>query len=72
VLWEIKTHRFDTYSDFTRRREIEREVEQIYRERAAAVDCGYDFVIGVSTQAHADALIEADFSLNVVVTGCNR
>ncbi|MFY2558080.1 DUF6310 domain-containing protein [Corallococcus terminator] len=72
VLWEIKTHRFDTYPDFIRRREIEKELEQIQRERTAAAACGYDFVIGVSTQAHKDALIEADFSLNVVVTGCKR
>lgn len=72
VLWEIKTHRFDTYPDFIRRREIERELEQIQGERTAAAACGYDFVIGVSTQAHKDALIEADFTLNVVVTGCKR
>jgi hypothetical protein len=72
VLWEIKTHRFDTYSGFIRRREVEKELEQIQRERTAAAACGYDFVIGVSTQAHKDALIEADFSLNVVVTGCKR
>jgi hypothetical protein len=72
VLWEIKTHRFDTYPDFIRRREIEKELEQIQRERTAAAACGYGFVIGVSTQAHEDALLEADFSLNVVVTGCKR
>lgn len=72
VLWEIKTHQFDTYSDFIQRREIEVELEQIQRERAAAAACGYDFVVGVSTQAHKDALLEADFFLNVVVTGCKR
>ncbi|RKH62479.1 DUF6310 domain-containing protein [Corallococcus aberystwythensis] len=72
VLWEIKTHQFDTYPDFIRRREIEKELEQIQRERTAAAACGYDFVIGVSTEAHKDALIEADFSLNVVVTECKR
>jgi hypothetical protein len=72
VLWEIKTHQFDTYPDFIRRREIEKELEQMLRERAAAAACGYDFVVGVSTQAHKDALLEADSSLNVVVTGCKR
>jgi hypothetical protein len=72
VLWEIKTHRFDTYPDFIRRREIEKELEQIQRERSAAEACGYDFIIGVSTQEHRDALLEADFSLHVVVTGCRR
>jgi hypothetical protein len=40
--------------------------------RDIAMACGYDFVIGVSTQAHKEALLEADFSLNVVVTGCKR
>jgi hypothetical protein len=30
------------------------------------VACGYDFVIGVSTQAHKEALLEADFSLDVL------
>jgi hypothetical protein len=72
VLWEIKTHRFDTYPDFIQQREIEKELEQIQRERAAAEACGYDFVIGVSTQAHKDALFEADSTLLVVVTGCKR
>ncbi|ATB35726.1 hypothetical protein CYFUS_001140 [Cystobacter fuscus] len=72
VLWEIKTHQFDTYPDFIRRREIEKELEQMIRERTAAAACGYDFVVGVSTQAHKDALLEADSSLDVVVTGCKR
>jgi Family of unknown function (DUF6310) len=72
VLWEIKTHQFDTYPDFIRRREIEKELEQMLRERTAAAACGYGFVIGVSTEAHQDALLEADSSLNVVVTGCKR
>ena len=37
VLWEIKTHRFDTYPDFIRRQEIEKELEQIER---GASRCG--------------------------------
>jgi len=72
VLWEIKTHQFDTYNAFIQDREIEKEYEQIRKERAAAVACGYDFVVGVSTQAHKDALIARDPFLNVVVTGCTR
>ena len=72
VLWEIKTHRFDTYPDFIRRREIEKEVEQLTKERDAARACGYDFVVGVSTQVHKDALLEALPGLNVAVTGCIR
>ena len=72
VLWEIKTHQFDTYPDFVRRWEIEKELEQIEKEKDAAAACGYDFVVGVSTQAHKDALLRADRFLNVVVTGCKR
>jgi hypothetical protein len=72
VLWEIKTHRFDTYPDFIRRRELEKEVEQLTKELAAARACGYDFIVGVSTQAHKDALIARIPTLHVVVTGCTR
>ena len=72
VLWEIKTHRFDTYNVFVRDREIAKEYEQIKKERDAAAACGYDFVIGVSTQAHKDALLQRNRNLNIVVTGCKR
>ena len=72
VLWEIKTHRFDTYNDFIRNRELMKEVEQIRRELAAAEACGYGFVVGVSTQAHRDALLEEFPTLAAVVTGCTR
>jgi hypothetical protein len=72
VLWEIKTHLFDTYPDFIQEREIEKEVEQLTKELAAARACGYDFVVGVSTQAHKDALLKVLPSLKIVVTGCKR
>jgi len=72
VLWEIKTHQFDKYNAFVRRMEIQKELKQIERERDIAVACGYEFVVGVSTQEHQKALMEADSSLNVVVTGCAR
>ncbi|WP_375756958.1 DUF6310 domain-containing protein [Corallococcus exercitus] len=72
VLWEIKTHRFDTYSSFIQRAEIEREVKQLLEERRVAQACGYDFVVGVSTQAHKDALQRRNRTFNIVVTGCKR
>ena len=72
VLWEIKTHRFDTYPNYIRDREIEKELEQLHKERDAARACGYDFVVGVSTQAHKDALLAVDPSLIVDVTECKR
>jgi len=72
MLWEIKTHKFDTYPAFIRRREIEKEMEQIREERRAAAACGYGYMIGVSTQAHKEALLREDQFLNIVVTGCKR
>ncbi|MCK8498647.1 DUF6310 domain-containing protein [Myxococcus fulvus] len=72
VLWEIKTHRFDTYSAFIQKQEIVKEYEQIQEEQKAAEKCGYDFIIGVSTQAHKEALLQRDQTLTVVVTGCPR
>ncbi|MBU8897266.1 hypothetical protein KRR26_16750 [Corallococcus sp. M34] len=72
VLWEIKTHQFDAYKDFIRRQEIAKELEQIELEQDAAAACGYDYAIGVSTQAHKDALLRANRFLTIVVTGCKR
>ncbi|ADO69788.1 DUF6310 domain-containing protein [Stigmatella aurantiaca] len=72
VLWEIKTHQFDKYNSFVQSMEIDKELKQIQRERAIATACGYDFVIGVSTQAHKDALLAKAPLLNIVVTGCTR
>ncbi|MDC0710635.1 DUF6310 domain-containing protein [Stigmatella sp. ncwal1] len=72
VLWEIKTHQFDKYNAFVQKMEIDKEIKQIQKERAIAAACGYEFVVGVSTQAHKEALLRRDDSLNVVVTGCTR
>jgi hypothetical protein len=66
------THRFNTYPDFIQDQEIEKEIEQLREERRAAQSCGYDFVVGVSTQAHKDALLFVLPSLKIVVTGCKR
>jgi hypothetical protein len=72
VLWEIKTHRFDTYNAFIQRMTILEELPLLQEERDKAEGCGYGFVVGVSTQAHKDALLAADQSLTIVVTGCKR
>jgi hypothetical protein len=72
VLWEIKTHRFDAYNAFIRRMTILKELPLLQEARDKAMACGYGFVIGVSTQEHKDALLERDFTLNIVVTGCKR
>ena len=72
VLWEIKTHRFDTYNVFIRRQTILEQVPLLQEERDKAEACGYGFVVGVSTQAHKDALLQQDPRLDIVVTGCKR
>ncbi len=72
VLWEIKTHQFDKYNAFIQEIEIKKEIKQLRKERAIAVACGYDFVVGVSTQAHKAALLKEDPFLTIVVTGCTR
>ncbi len=72
VLWEIKTHRFDTYTAFIRERTILEQVPLLREERDIAEACGYGFVVGVSTQAHKTALLREDPTLPIVVTGCKR
>jgi hypothetical protein len=72
VLWEIKTHRFDTYSEFVQDREIDKEMKQMNKQRGAAVGCGYEYIIGVSTDAHKLALLKRDSTFKIVVTGCER
>ncbi len=72
VLWEIKTHRFDTYPDFVQDKEIKRELKQLRKQRDAARHCGYDYVVGVSTEEHKDALLQEERFLKIVVTGCTR
>ncbi|NTX56761.1 hypothetical protein HR086_36250 [Myxococcus sp. CA039A] len=72
VLWEIKTHQFDTYSDFLRDRVVEDQLEEFQEDRDIAAACGYSFVVGVSSAAHKDALLRQDSSLRIVVTGCKR
>lgn len=49
-----------------------RWVPKMLEERNIAEACGYGFVVGVSTEAHKDALEAQDDRLKVVVTGCPR
>ncbi|WNG48192.1 hypothetical protein F0U60_31695 [Archangium minus] len=60
------------YNEFIQDQEIEKEMKQLLNERKAALACGYDFVVGVSTEAHKRALLSKAPTLNVVVTGCPR
>ncbi|QRN98346.1 hypothetical protein JRI60_04590 [Archangium violaceum] len=72
VPWEIKTHQFDTYPDFIQEREIAKEMKQLRKQRDAARDCGYGFVVGVSTEEHKEALEFQAPELKIVATGCKR
>jgi hypothetical protein len=58
--------------DFIQDKEIDKEMKQLDKERKAAAACGYDFVIGVSTDAHKLALLKRDSTFKIVVTGCKR
>ena len=67
ALWEVKTNAIETYSAFIQLIEIKDQVKEGRRERALASACGYDFIMGVRTQAHKRLLELEDSSLNVVV-----
>ncbi|WP_323379073.1 DUF6310 domain-containing protein [Pyxidicoccus xibeiensis] len=72
MLWEIKTHQFDTYSRFLQNQVIRDQVLDLKEERDIAEACGYGFAVGVGSAAHKAALEAQDRLLNVVVTGCKR
>ncbi|WP_404369159.1 DUF6310 domain-containing protein [Corallococcus coralloides] len=67
TLWEVKTNDIETYNPFVRQAELDKQVKEAQRERALAAACGYDFVIGVRSEAHKAMLERADFTLKVVV-----
>jgi hypothetical protein len=56
TLWEIKTDNFDTYSDFLQGQVLRDQVLEMRSERALALACGFDFRVGVRSQAHKEAL----------------
>ncbi|MCK8501561.1 DUF6310 domain-containing protein [Myxococcus fulvus] len=67
TLWEVKTTAIETYSPFVQRTELQKQVEEGRRERDLAAACGYDFVIGVRTEAHRQMLKNAAPDLKVVL-----
>jgi hypothetical protein len=71
TLWEVKTTAIETYNPFVRRVELDKQVEEARRERELAAACGYDFVIGVRSEAHKRLLEERlpDFNI-VLMTWC--
>lgn len=67
TLWEVKTDNFDIHSTHSQKFFIKVKLPEIQREKRLAEECGYDFVVGVRSQAHKAALEFADPSLKVVV-----
>jgi Family of unknown function (DUF6310) len=66
-LWEVKTTAIETYNPFVRRVELDKQVEEARRERELAAACGYDFVIGVRSEAHKRLLEERLRGFNIVL-----
>jgi hypothetical protein len=56
TLWEVKTTAIETYNPYIQETELRKQVEEGRREQALAAACGYQFVIGVRTQAHKTML----------------
>ncbi|WP_308477848.1 DUF6310 domain-containing protein [Myxococcus fulvus] len=56
----------------SRRSAVARRLVGERHDASDLVACGYDFVVGVSTEEHQRALLDEIPTLNVVVTGCPR
>jgi hypothetical protein len=58
ILWEIKTDDFDTYPIDLQSIILPKQVGEMRRERNLARACGFDFRVGVRSEAHQEALEE--------------
>ncbi|WP_395816380.1 DUF6310 domain-containing protein [Archangium minus] len=67
MLWEVKTDGFDKHSRRSQQFFIEMKLPEIQRERRLAEECGYEFAVGVRSEAHKTALKRADPTLKVFV-----
>jgi hypothetical protein len=67
TLWDVKTDNFDKHSRRSREFFIEVTLPELQREKRLAEECGYDFVVGVRSDAHKAALKLADPTLKVAV-----
>ncbi|WP_342747681.1 DUF6310 domain-containing protein [Melittangium boletus] len=56
TLWEVKTNDIEEYNPFVIQVEINKQLEEARRERALAAACGFNFRIGVRSEAHKKAL----------------
>jgi hypothetical protein len=67
TLWDVKTDDFDKHSRRSQQFFIEVKLPELQRERRLAEECGYDFAVGVRSEAHRIALKRADPTLKVFV-----
>ncbi|WP_346729766.1 MULTISPECIES: DUF6310 domain-containing protein [Corallococcus] len=67
TLWEVKTDDFEKQSPRSQDFFVKMKLPELRREKALARACGYDFIIGVRSKAHKQALLRADRTLNVVL-----
>ncbi len=67
TLWEVKTDGFEKQPPRSQAFFVRMKLPEIQRERELANACGYHFVVGVRSNAHKEALLKADNTLDVVV-----
>jgi hypothetical protein len=67
TLWEVKTDDFDEHSPHSQRFFAKMKLPEIQSEKRLAEACGYEFVVGVRSEAHKAVLNEQDPDLTVVV-----
>ncbi|WNG53916.1 hypothetical protein F0U59_03255 [Archangium gephyra] len=67
TLWEVKTDDFDIHSLHSQRFFAKVKLPEIQREKRLAEACGYNFAVGVRSDAHKAALLELDPELTIVV-----
>jgi hypothetical protein len=49
---------------------VTKEIKEFKAYREIAEACGYDFKVGVISEAHKATLLKEDDSFDIVVTGC--
>ncbi|WP_395857376.1 DUF6310 domain-containing protein [Cystobacter fuscus] len=67
TLWEVKTNDIEEYNPFVLQVEINKQIEEARRERALAAACGFNFRIGVRSEAHKKALEDAAAELKGLI-----
>ena len=67
TLWDVKTDAFGKHDPHSQKFFIKMKLGELQREARLAKECGYDFIVGVRSEAHKTALLFADPTLKVVV-----